>query len=137
MKSQIYFEDYLGFRPNEHREAFVMNQVQTKSQVIRRYRFFVRICLVHVSSARKLQRQLRNVRQRANGIQNCKRQIFAFDEAEDIYIGHVLHRISLRHSTGINPNTLLSATFPREVLDALKDVCLDIPPAYDLYEATS
>lgn len=30
-------------------------------------------------------------------IQNCKRQIFGFDEAEDIYIGHVLHRISPRH----------------------------------------
>lgn len=132
MKSQIYFEDSLGFRSNEHREAFVMNQIQTESQVIGK-----RSCLVQVSSARKLQRQLRSIRQRASGIQNCKRQIFAFDEAEDIYIGHVLHRISLRHSTGINPNTLLSATFPREVLDALKDVCLDIPPAYDLYEATS
>ena len=69
-------------------------------------------------------------------IQNCKGQIFAFDEAEDIYIGHVLHRISLRHSAGINPNTLLSATFPREVTNALKDVCLDIPPAYDLYKTT-
>lgn len=137
MKSQICFEDSLGFRSNEHREAFVVNQIQTEPRVIGKYRFFVRSCLVQVASARKLQRQLRSVRQRANGIQNCKRQIFAFDEAEDIYIGHVLHRISLRHSTGINPSTLLSATFPREVLDALKDVCLDIPSAYDLYEATS
>lgn len=68
-------------------------------------------------------------------IQNCKRQIFGFDEAEDIYIGHVLHRISPRHPpciAGINPNTLPFATFPRQVTDALE--VLDILSARHLYD---
>lgn len=68
-------------------------------------------------------------------IQNCKRQIFGFDEAEDIYIGHVLHRISPRHPpciAGINPNTLPFATFPRQVTDALE--VFDILSARHLYD---
>lgn len=61
------------------------------------YRVLAPSCLVQTSAMAENYSDSWTALVESERIQNCKRQIFRFDEAEDIYIGHVLHRISPRH----------------------------------------